>query len=68
MESPIKDRTGIDICETVKVINKIVHDLLLYHAILGCDTVATNVAVGKGKVIKDLLAGYTSLAALGSSP
>ena len=39
MESPIKDRTVIDMCETAKVYSKIVHDLLPPHG------------VGKRKVI-----------------
>ena len=65
MESPIKGRTVLDIRETAKVNSKIVHNLLPAHALSGCDTVATYFGVGKGKVIKVLRAGKTSLAALG---
>ena len=65
MESPIKDRTLIDICETVKVSSKIIHDLLLAHALSGSDTVVIYFIIGKGKVIKVLRAGYIPLPAFG---
>ena len=65
MESPIKDRTLKDICETTKVNSKIVHDILSAHGLSGCDTAAIYLGIGKGKIIKVFRAGYNSLAALG---
>ena len=65
MESPIKDRTLIDICETEKVNSKIVHDLLPAHDLSGGATAAIYFGIGNGKVVKVIRTGYTSLAALG---
>ena len=53
MESPRKD-----IKSTLAKHSQIVKNLLLAHAILGCDTVASYYALGKGSVVKVLKAGY----------
>ena len=59
MESPIKERTVVDIGKTVLANRNIVRELLPAHAISGCDTVAAYYEVGKGKVVKALQAGYS---------
>ena len=61
MESPIHGRSVINICRTVKNEERIVHDLLVCHALSGCDTVACYFGIGK---VKALRAGI-SLSCLG---
>ena len=64
MESPIHDRSVIDICSTVKNEEQIAHDLLACNALSGCDTVACYYGIGKVKAIKTLRTGF-SLSCLG---
>ena len=52
MESPIKERTVVDICATVEKHRGIVPAILAGHALSGCDTVAACFGVGKGKMLK----------------
>ncbi len=52
MESPIKERTVIDIRATVEKHRAIIPALLAGHAISGCDTVAACFGIGKGKILK----------------
>ena len=51
MESPIHDRSVIDICSTVKNEEHITHYLLACHALSGCDTVAGYFGIGKVKAL-----------------
>ena len=57
MESPIKERTVIDIQAIVKKHQGIIPGILAGHALSGCDTVAACFGVGKGKMIKVLTSG-----------
>ena len=57
MESPIKERTVVDICATVEKHRGIVPAILAGHALSGCDTVAACFGVGKGKMLKVLNSG-----------
>ena len=55
MESPMKERTVIDIQATVEKHRAIIPSLLACHTYLaGCDTVAVCFGVGKGKMLKVL--------------
>ena len=58
MQSPIKDRTIVDIQKTVSEHKDIVANILPAHALTGCDTVAAYFGIGKGKVKKLLKEGY----------
>jgi hypothetical protein len=53
MESPIKGRTVIDISTSAKKHSRIISDLLLAHALSGCDTVACYYGIGKGSTSED---------------
>jgi len=64
MESPIRNRTVIDIGSTVLQHKTIIPDLLAAHALSGCDTTASCFGIGKGKVVKALRQGH-SLSCLG---
>ena len=64
MESPIKERTVIDIGKTAEKHVSFVNELLPAHALTGCDTVACCYGVGKGTALKVLKAGH-SLSLLG---
>ena len=64
MESPIKERTIIDIGKTVEKHVSFVRELLPAHALTGCDTVACCYGVGKGTALKVLKDGH-SLSLLG---
>ena len=57
MESPLKGRAIIDIDATVQQNLSIIPALLVAHALSGCDTVASYYGIGKGIVLKVLLAG-----------
>ena len=59
MEFPVKERTVVDINETVQRHNAIIPDLICAHDVLGCDTVASYYGIGKSKVIKILQSGYS---------
>ena len=59
MESPIHGRSVIDICRTVNNQEQIAHDLLVCHALSGCDTVACYFGLGKVKSLKTLRAGFS---------
>lgn len=59
MESPIKERTVIDIGKTVEKHVSIVNELLPAHALTGCDTVACCYGVGKGTALKVLKVGHS---------
>jgi len=62
MESPSKEKTIVDIKQTVVKHDKIVNELLPAHALSGCDTVACYFGLGKGCVLKTLKAGFELLA------
>lgn len=64
MESPVQERTVVDIGETVKKHSSIISELLAAHALSGCDTVACYFGIGKGKIVKVLRSGL-SLSLLG---
>ena len=51
MESPIKERTVIDIQATAEKHRSIMPSLLACHALSGCDTLAVCFGVGKGKML-----------------
>jgi len=65
MESPIKDRTIIDIGKTVERHAPFVTEILPAHALTGCDTVACCYGIGKGTALKVLRTGLHSLSLLG---
>ena len=65
MESPIKERTVVDIGKTVEKHACIVTEILPAHALTGCDTVACYYGIGKGTALKVLRAGQHSLSLLG---
>jgi hypothetical protein len=54
MESPIKERTVVDIHATVEKYQSIIPSMLAGHALTGCDTVAAYFGVGKGTMLKVL--------------
>ena len=58
MESPVKDRSAVDIRETVRGNNALVPYLIAAHALTGRDTVDCYFGIGKGKVVKVLWSGY----------
>ena len=66
MESPINCRPVIDIRGTVRNAEPIALDLLAFHALTGCDTVACYFGIGKVKALKILRSGY-SLSCVGDS-
>ena len=68
MESPIKNRFLIDICETAKVYSKIVHDLLPAHGLSECDTATIYFGIGKGNLLKFFVPDIPHWLILGSSP
>ncbi|KAG0713655.1 hypothetical protein GWK47_015737 [Chionoecetes opilio] len=57
MESPVKERTVVDIQATVKKHQNIIPAILAGHALTGCDTVAACFGIGKGKMLKVLKTG-----------
>lgn len=57
MESPIRQRSVLDIDASVQEHTSIIPDLLAAHALSGCDTVASYFGIGKGKVLKVLRTG-----------
>ena len=59
MESPVKERSIIDIKSTVERHAEIIPYILAAHAVSGCDTVACYYGIGKGKVLKVLKSGLT---------
>ena len=65
MTSPIQQRAVIDIKATVHVHHSVIPNLLAAHALLGCDTVASYFGIGKGTVLKTLVACPDSLTMLG---
>ena len=54
----MKDRSAVDIRETVRKNNALVPYLIGAHALSGCDTVGCYFGIGKGKVVKLLRDGY----------
>ena len=56
MTSPIHQRAVIDIKATVHVHHSIITNLLAAHALSGCDTIASYFGIGKGTVLKTLVA------------
>lgn len=65
MSSPVQRRSLIDIKGTVQIHQSIIPDLPAAHALSGCDTVATYFGIGKGTVLKNLIAAPNSLSQLG---
>ena len=61
----MKDRSAVDILETVQRNRAIVSYQIVVHVILGCDTVGCYYDIGKGKVVNILWDGY-SLPGLGN--
>ena len=59
MESPIKERTVINIQATVEKHRAIIPSLLAGHALSGSDTVAACFGIGKGKMLKVLQKGIS---------
>ena len=66
MESPIKERSVIDIGKTVTKFKDIIPDILPAHALTGCDTVASYHGIGKSTVLKMIKSGL-SLSLLGDT-
>ena len=58
MESPVKDRSAVDIRETVQWKNAIDPYLIGAHALSGSDTDGCCFGIGKGKVVKALRDRY----------
>ena len=58
MESPVKDRSAVDIRETIQRKNALDPYLIGAHALSGCDTVGCYFGIGKGKVVKALRDRY----------
>ena len=52
MESPKKERTGIDIAATAEGCKDILDDIISIHAITGCDTVSNYHGIGKVTALK----------------
>lgn len=65
MGSPIQQRSLIDIKATVQAHLAIIPGLPAAHALSGCDTVPTYFGIGKGSVLKNLVAEPSSLSQLG---
>ena len=65
MTSPIQQRAVIDIKATVHVHHLVIPNLLTAHALSGYDTVASYFGIGKGTVLKTLVACPDSLTMLG---
>ena len=65
MSSPVQRRSLIDIKGAVQIHQSIIPDLPAAHALSGCDTVATYFGIGKGTVLKNLIAAPNSLSQLG---
>ena len=67
MISPIQQRSLIDIKTTVQAHRTIIPGLPAAHALSGCYTVPTYFEIGKGTVLKNLIAAPNSLSLLGCS-
>ena len=65
MISPIQQRSLIDIKATVQAHRSIIPGLPEAHALSGCDTVPTYFGIGKGTVLKNLIAAPNSLSLFG---
>ena len=65
MGSPIQQRSLIDIKATVQAHRSIIRGLPAAHALSGCDTVPTYFGIGKGTVLKNLIAAPNSLSWFG---
>ena len=65
MISPIQQRSLIDIKATVQAHRSIIPGLPAAHALSGCDTVPTYFGIGKGTVLKNLIAAPNSLSLFG---
>ena len=58
MESPVKDRSAVDIRENIQMKNALDPYLIGAHALSGCDRVGCYFGIGKGKVVKALRDHY----------
>ena len=65
MISPIQQRSLIDITVTVQAHQSIMPGLPTAHVLSRCDTVPTYFGIGKGTVLKNLIAAPNSLSLLG---
>ena len=65
MISPIQQRSLIDIKVSVQTHRSIIPGLPAAHALSGCDTVPTYFGIGKGSVLKNLIAAPNSLSLFG---
>ena len=65
MVSPIRDRSVIDINESVAQNEDIMQDLLAMHGLIGGDTVAPYFGIGRGAALKVLKGQKHSLSLLG---
>ena len=66
MQSPIKNRSIIDITRSASQNKAILQDLLSAHALPGCDTVECYFAIGKGSALKVMHNGQCPLTAIGN--
>jgi hypothetical protein len=67
MISPIQQRSLIDIKTTIQAHCTTIPGLPAAHALSGCDTVPTYFEIGKGTVLKNLIAAPNLLSLLGCS-
>ena len=65
MISPIQERSLIDIKATIQAHRSIIAGLPAAHKLSGCDTVPTYFGIGKGTVLKNLIAALNSLPLFG---
>lgn len=65
MIPPIQQRSLIDIKATVQAHRSIIPGLPAAHKLSGCDTVPTYFGIGKGAVLKNLIAAPNSLSLFG---
>ena len=65
MISPIQQRSLIDIKNTVQAHRNMIPGFPAAYALSGCDTVPTYFGIGKGTVLKNLIAAPNSLSQLG---
>ncbi|KAJ8870229.1 hypothetical protein PR048_029246 [Dryococelus australis] len=52
MESPVQERTIVDIGQTVRKHSSVISELLPANALSGCDTVACYFGIGKGQLLR----------------
>ena len=65
LKSILADRAFIDVTATVTKLRDLIAELLLAHALSGCDTVPMCQGIGKSKMLKAVKAKKYSLSLLG---